>query len=330
MSKIALITGVTGQDGSYLADFLLRKKGYRVVGITRSLAASNVWRLDYFGIRRRLTLMAGDGTDGAVLRRAIRRFAPHEIYHLAAQSSVAKSWEAPEETLRANALGVVALLEAVRRYQPYARVFHPSSVEIYGVKPLPQQGELTGGAPITPYGIAKLAAHLSLRRYRERYTIFACNGILFSHESPLRPEHFVSKKVARGVALIAAGRARTIALGNVHIKRNWAYAGDVVRAMWQCLQLPKPKDVIISTPYNFSVAQFAAAAFARAGIKNWRRYITITPRFVRPGEVAVLPPARAAQRLPGWQPRVNFKQLVAHLVDYELAALRGRSIKPLW
>ena len=287
MQKTALITGVAGQDGSYLADFLLKKK-YHIVGLTTSLSKQHLYRLAYFNLLKKITLIKGDVGDGKLMTKIIKKYQPDELYNLAGLSSVAKSWGDPAENFRINAGAVIELLDCVRTASPHTRFFQASSAEIYGQAKGVITEETDTFEPIHPYGVAKLAAHKAVKIFRVHYNLFAVNGILFNHESPLRDSHFVTKIIARGAAAIARGSKKKIALGNLGAKRDFAFAGDVVEAMWRMLQETKPSDFIICTGKTFSVADVAREALAAIGIKNWRSCITIVESRKRKHEVRVM------------------------------------------
>ena len=312
----AIITGITGQDGSYLRDLLLRK-GYEVHGLLRSHAA---W--DSQPDSERLQLHVANLADADSLMSLMAEIRPHEVYHLAAQSNVRASFEAPLTTTDANAMGTLRLLEAVRRSQ-YAvgheiRFFHASSSEIFAPNPL---GPLTETSPIdpqSPYGISKACAHWSVRTYRETYGLYASNGILFNHESPLRPETFVTRKITKAVARIAHGVQKHLTLGALESQRDWGYAGDYVQGMWLMLQQEEPDDYLLATGAAHSVEDFTRAAFAHVGL-DYRKYIQQDEKFLRPKDVPcrIGDPAKARTKL-GWEPRVGFADLVKLMVEADL------------
>jgi GDPmannose 4,6-dehydratase len=323
--KKALITGITGQDGSYLAELLL-EKGYEVHGIIRRASTFNTSRID--ALYRdphvndvRLFLHYGDIADSTNLIKLLYRIQPDEIYHLAAQSHVRVSFDIPEYTGDVTGLGTVRILEAVRETQIPARFYQASSSEMFGdVAEVPQR-ETTPFRPRSPYAAAKLYAHWVTVNYRQAHGIFACNGILFNHESPRRGETFVTRKITRAVAAIKAGRQDVLHLGNLDARRDWGFAPDYVRAMWLMLQQATPDDYVVATGEAHSVREFLDAAFSHVGL-DWQQYVKVDPRYYRPTEVdLLLGDASKAQRLLGWTPSVSFKELVQLMVDADVRAL---------
>jgi len=311
-ARRALITGVTGQDGSYLAEFLLAR-GYEVYGMVRRSSTENFERLE--PIRDRLHLVQADLLDPMSLITLLSDVRPHELYNLAAQSFVPTSWAQPVLTAEFDAIGVTRLLEAIRLVDRDIRFYQASSSEMFGkVREVPQT-ELTPFHPRSPYGVAKVYAHYITVNYRESYGIFACSGILFNHESPRRGREFVTRKVSDGVARIRHGRARELRLGNLEARRDWGFAGDYVEAMWMMLQQPEPDDYVIATGQSHSVAELAETAFRHVGL-DWRDYVVEDEALKRPAEVDLLVgnAAKAHARL-GWRPRVSFEGLVAMMVD---------------
>jgi GDPmannose 4,6-dehydratase len=322
MAKRALITGVTGQDGSYLAELLL-EKGYEVFGVTRRLSASNSWRIDH--LNDRITLLQADLLDQLSLIKAVEQADPHEFYNLAAMSFVPASWDQPMLTGEFNSQGVTRALEALRRVNPKIRFYQASSSEMYGrVREVPQT-EKTPFYPRSPYGVSKVFGHYITVNYRESYDLFACSGILFNHESPRRGLEFVTRKVTDGVARIKLGMADTLALGNLDACRDWGFAGDYVRAMWLMLQQDTPDDYVVSMGVAHSVKDLVHEAFSHVGL-DWHKYVRTDPRFLRPAEVDHLigDSSNARQRL-GWQPSVDFKGLVHMMVDADIERLRHSS-----
>jgi GDPmannose 4,6-dehydratase len=316
--KTALITGITGQDGSYLAEFLL-EQGYQVGGVVRRSSTENFQRIEH--LRDRLELYQADLLDPTSLARVVDQVRPDEVYNLAAMSFVPTSWKQPVLTAEFTAVGVTRLLDAVRQVCPRAKFYQASSSEMFGkVREVPQH-ELTPFHPRSPYGVAKVYGHFITVNYRESYGMFACSGILFNHESPRRGLEFVTRKISHGVARIKRGLAPELRLGNLQAKRDWGFAGDYVRAMWLMLQQEQPDDYVVGTGETHSVEEFVQIAFDHVGL-DWRRYVVIDPQFHRPAEVDLLlaNPARARREL-GWEPRVNFEQLVRLMVDADLAAL---------
>jgi len=323
MKRVALITGILGQDGAYLANLLLEKE-YKIYGVVRRYTKLKTDNLQYFGIEKHVELIEGDMTDEASLIRIVKVLRPDELYNLAAQSFVGSSWDMPEYTLECNTKGVLHLLEAIRNHSPKTRFYQASTSEMFGnsVDPDGYQRETTVFKPASPYAISKCAAHYLVQNYRESYGLFACSGILFNHESPLRGEQFVTKKIAKGVALIKYGKLDRIELGNMHTCRDWGYAGDYVKAMWLMLQKSKADDYVIATGQTYSVRDFVEKAFAAAGIKEWEKYISINPAYVRPVDVLSLRGdySKAKKEL-GWEPSVTFDQLVKMMVEHEVNLL---------
>jgi GDPmannose 4,6-dehydratase len=322
MSKRALITGITGQDGSYLAELLL-SKGYEVTGIVRRASAPNLWRIEH--LLDRVTLRPADLLDQLSLIRVIADVRPHELYNLAAMSFVPASWDQPMLTGEYNAQGVTRVLEAVRHVDPSIRIYQASSSEMYGkVREVPQT-ELTPFYPRSPYGVSKVYAHYITVNYRESYDLFAVSGILFNHESPRRGLEFVTRKVTDGVARIKLGLTKTLSLGNLDAQRDWGFAGDYVRAMWLMLQQDKADDYVIATGISHSVRELVEVAFAHAGLA-WQDHVRTDPALLRPAEVDHLigDPSKARQAL-GWQPSVDFRGLIAMMVDADVERLSQSS-----
>jgi len=320
MAKRALITGITGQDGSYLAELLL-EKGYDVFGVIRRLSAPNVWRIEH--LLGRVTLLQADLLDQLSLIKAVDQVRPAEFYNLAAMSFVPASWDQPMLTGEFNSQGVTRCLEAIRQVDPSIRFYQASSSEMFGkVREVPQT-ELTPFHPRSPYGVSKVFGHYITVNYRESYGLFACSGILFNHESPRRGLEFVTRKVTDGVARIKLGLAADLKLGNLDAHRDWGFAGDYVRAMWLMLQQDQPDDYVVATGTAHSVQQLVEVAFGHAGL-DWRRHVKTDPALLRPAEVDHLigDPSRATQVL-GWEPTVDFDGLVKMMVDADLARLRA-------
>jgi GDPmannose 4,6-dehydratase len=316
--KRALITGITGQDGSYLAELLL-EKGYDVCGMVRRASVEKFERIEH--LRGRIRLEQADLLDQLSLIELVKKFRPHEIYNLAAQSFVPTSWSQPMLTAEFDAVGVTRLLEAVRLVDPTIRFYQASSSEMFGkVREVPQR-ETTPFHPRSPYGVAKVYGHFITVNYRESYGIFACCGILFNHESPRRGLEFVTRKVTHAVAQIKLGLARELRLGNLDAKRDWGFAGDYVEAMWRMLQQPEPDDYVVATGENHSVRELVELAFAHVGF-DWQKYVHLDPSLIRPAEVDTLigDPAKARATL-GWKPNVSFVELVRMMVDADLKRL---------
>lgn len=318
MARRALVTGITGQDGSYLAEFLL-ERGYEVVGMVRRSSTETVERIAH--LDGRIVLREGDLLDQLSLIRLLDEVQPAEVYNLAAQSYVPTSWEQPMFTSEATALGVTRMLEAIRVVNRQIRFYQASSSEMFGqVREVPQT-EQTPFHPRSPYGVAKVYGHHITVNYRESYGIFACSGILFNHESPRRGRQFVTRKVTDAVARIRAGLASTLRLGNLDASRDWGYAGDYVQAMWLMLQQPYPDDYVVATGETHTVRELCELAFARVGL-DWREWVVADPSLVRPAEVDHLRgDASKARRVLGWAPKVSFAELVAMMVDADLAAV---------
>ncbi|MDR9402293.1 MAG: GDP-mannose 4,6-dehydratase [Halothece sp. Uz-M2-17] len=327
--KIALITGITGQDGSYLSELLL-EKGYEVHGIIRRTSTFNTDRVDHIYVdphqqNAKLFLHYGDLTDGTTLRRILEAVQPGEIYNLGAQSHVRVSFDAPEYTVDTAAMGTLRLLEAIRDYQYrtgiQVKFYQAGSSEMFGkVQEIPQK-ETTPFYPRSPYACGKVYAHWQTVNYRESYNLFACNGILFNHESPRRGETFVTRKITRAIARILAGQQKYLYMGNLDAKRDWGYAKDYVKAMWLMLQQDQPDDYVVATGETHSVREFLELAFGYVNL-NWEDYVRFDERYLRPAEVELLigDPAKTKKQL-GWQPSVNFEQLVMLMVDADLTAL---------
>ncbi len=314
-AKNAFITGITGQDGSYLAELLLAK-GYDVHGLVRRSSSFNTWRIDQ--VRDRLHLHYGDLVDQNSLVRTLEVVGPDEVYNLAAQSHVKVSFEMPEYTGSVTALGVLRLLDAVRELGLPARFYQAGSSEMFGMVAETPQTETTPFHPRSPYGAAKVFGHWISVNYREGYGMHVSNGILFNHESPRRGENFVTRKITMGIAAIQQGRAKELRLGNLDAKRDWGFAGDYVEAMWRMLQQEKPDDYVVATGQTYSVREFCEEAFGYVGL-DWQKYVVVDPKYFRPSEVdLLLGDPRKARRTLGWEPKVDFKGLVRLMVDADL------------
>jgi GDPmannose 4,6-dehydratase len=323
MSGRALITGVTGQDGSYLAEVLL-DKGYEVFGMTRRASTENLERIDH--LLDRVTLIQGDLLDPHSLASALRESEPAEVYNLAAQSFVPTSWNQPVLTAEFTAIGVTRMLEAIRSVDPQIRFYQASSSEMFGkVREVPQT-ELTPFHPRSPYGVAKVYGHHITVNYRESFGLYAVSGILFNHESPRRGLEFVTRKISDGVARIKLGLTDELRLGTLDAKRDWGFAGDYVEAMWLMLQPEEPDDYVIATGEEHSVREFAEIAFERAGLE-WERHVATDPRFLRPAEVDhLVGDSSKARRVLEWEPSVSFRGLVEMMVDADLERLAGTAV----
>jgi GDPmannose 4,6-dehydratase len=332
--KKALITGITGQDGAYLTEFLL-DKGYEVYGLYRRSSTPNFWRLDALGVTQKVKLVEGDLLDQTSLIKAVEKSEPDEVYNLAAQSFVASSWKEPLYTSEVTGLGVLKVLEAIKNVNPKIKFYQASSSEMFGeVQEIPQK-ETTPFYPRSPYGVAKVFGYWTTVNYRESYNMFTCNGILFNHESPLRGEEFVTRKVTKGIAEIKKGLRDYIELGNLDSKRDWGYAGDYVEAMWLMLQQGKPDDYVIATGETHTVREFVELAFKEAGIdivwkgiglaevgydkNSGKTLVKVSEQFYRPAEVEILigDPSKAKKTL-GWQPKVSFRGLIKLMVEADL------------
>jgi GDPmannose 4,6-dehydratase len=320
--RTALITGITGQDGSYLAEFLL-EKGYRVAGTVRRSSSENFSRIDH--IREKVWLEQADLLDQYSLLDVIKRVEPDEVYNLAAMSFVPTSWTQPVLTTEFDAVGVTRILEAIRLANPSIRFYQASSSEMFGkVREVPQR-ESTAFHPRSPYGVAKVYGHYITVNYRESYGLFACSGILFNHESPRRGLEFVTRKVTDGVARVKLGLADDLRLGNLDARRDWGFAGDYVKAMWLMLQQEQADDYVVATGEQHTVGELVEIAFAHVGL-DWQKYVRQDPAFYRPAEVdTLLGDASKARDELGWEPECSFEQLVQMMVDSDLAALSARS-----
>ncbi|MDG2305219.1 MAG: GDP-mannose 4,6-dehydratase [Candidatus Binatia bacterium] len=319
--RVALITGITGQDGSYLAEFLL-EKGYKVAGTVRRSSTENFSRIEH--IRDRIQLEQADLLDQYSLLDALKRVEPDEVYNLAAMSFVPTSWSQPVLTTEFDAVGVTRILEAIRLANPKIKFYQASSSEMFGkVREVPQK-ESTPFHPRSPYGVAKVYGHYITVNYRESYDLFACSGILFNHESPRRGLEFVTRKVTDGVARVKLGLASELKLGNLDARRDWGFAGDYVKAMWLMLQQDAPDDYVIATGEQHTVEELVDVAFAHVGL-NWKEFVKQDPAFYRPAEVETLlgDSTRARTEL-GWEPECSFHQLVEMMVDSDMAALSAK------
>lgn len=330
MAKRALVTGITGQDGSYLSELLL-SKGYEVHGIMRRSSSFNTERIDHLyrdphEAPVQLVLHYGDLMDGSSLRSIISQIQPDEIYNLGAQSHVRVSFDQPVYTVEADALGTLVLLEAIRDACPKARYYQAGSSEMFGkVREIPQK-ESTPFYPRSPYGCAKVFSHWQTVNYREAYNLFASNGILFNHESPRRGETFVTRKITRAATRIKEGLQETVYLGNLDAKRDWGFAGDYVEAMWLMLQQDAPDDFVVATGETYSVRQFAEAAFSILGL-DWEKYVRLDSRYLRPTEVdLLLGDSSKARRVLGWSPKVSFRQLVEMMVEADWKVARREKL----
>lgn len=324
MAKRALITGITGQDGSYLAELLLGK-GYEVYGLVQRHATDPYENMNH--LLDKITVLTGDLGDSGSLLRAVEASQPDEVYNLGAQSFVKASWDLAELTGDITGVGVTRLLEAIRAAKPDARFYQASSSEMFGKVRETPQTETTPFHPRSPYGVAKVYGHFITMNYRESYGMFACSGILFNHESPRRGREFVTRKIAEAAAKIKLGMASELRLGNLEAKRDWGFAGDYVEAMWLMLQQDTPDDFVVGTGENHSVQEFCERAFAHVGL-NWKDYVVQDEAFMRPAEVdELIADASRAKRVLGWQPKVSFEELVTMMVDADLQRLGAANQK---
>jgi len=326
MAKSALITGILGQDGPYLAKFLL-EKGYKIYGMIRRYSNPNFENLDYLGMTNKVEYVDGDMADESSLNQLIRLLRPDEVYNLAAQSFVGDSWTMAKLTTEVNALGVLYLLNAIKLFSPTTKFYQASTSEMFGLQNTNgYQDEKTPFHPRSPYGISKVYAYWMTVNFRESYGLFTCNGTLFNHESPIRGLQFVTRKITDGVAKIKFGLVKELRLGNLEAKRDWGFAGDYVGAMWLMLQQKKADDYVVGMGENHSVREFVELAFKYVGIANWKKYVVIDPRFKRPAEVPALK-ARVdkAREVLGWRPKVSFKGLVKMMVEADIK--RAQSLK---
>ena len=319
--KSALITGIMGQDGAYLAKLLL-EKGYKVYGFVARRSTPSNWRLQFLDIVDQVELIEGDLTDISSLCRALKKSQASEVYNLGAQSFVATSWEQPILTAQVTGVGVVNVLEAIRLTDPSIKFYQASTSEIFGLIQEPQQSEKTPFYPRSPYGVAKLYGHWITVNYRESFDIFGCSGILFNHESPLRGIEFVTRKVTDAVARIKQGKQQKLRLGNIDAKRDWGFAGDYVEAMWLMLQQEKPDDYVVATGRTTTVRDMCRIAFSHVGL-NHEDYVVIDPEFYRPSEVDVLlgDPAKAKAKL-GWEAKTSLEELIQMMVDADMDRVR--------
>ena len=317
MAESALITGITGQDGAYLAQLLLTK-GYRVFGLLARRSSDTLWRLSELGISRDVTLVDGDLTDMTSILRALEASAAEEVYNLGAQSFVATSWRQPLLTANVTGIGALNVLEAIRIHNSKARFYQASTSEMFGLIQADRQDESPPFYPRSPYGVAKLFAHWTTVNYRESFGLHASSGILFNHESPLRGIEFVSRKVTDAVARIKLGKSKELRLGNIDARRDWGFAGDYVEAMWLMLQQEKPDDYVIATGVTTTVRDMCRLAFEHVGLE-YEKHVVVDPKFLRPAEVDVLlgNPAKAEQKL-GWKAHTTLQQLIEMMVDADL------------
>ena len=326
MKKTAFITGMTGQDGPYLAKFLA-DRDYKVYGLIKRYSNPNLDNIKWLGIENDIELVTGDITDDNNINHIVRSIKPQEFYNLAAQSFVGASWELSKLTTEVNSIGTLNILNAIKSNSSNTKFYQASTSEMFGnsAEYNGQQTETTPFKPRSPYGVSKLYGHWITVNYRESYSMFACSGILFNHESPLRGREFVTRKITDAVARIKLGIGDSITLGNLDSKRDWGFAGDFVEAMWLMLQQPVARDYIVATGKQHTIEELLAVAFEHVGISEWQNYIKIDPRFKRPAELHSLcgDPAMAKNLL-GWEPRTTFKQMICDMVDADLKRLQSR------
>jgi len=322
MNKIALITGITGMDGSHLAEFLI-DKGYKVFGMVRRSSNANFININSF--KHKIHFVNGDISDQNSLLRCLKDSNPDEIYNLASQSFVGESWNTPEQTSNVTGLGVLRILESIREFNPKIKFYQASSSEMFGRMVQNPANENTPFYPRSPYGVSKLYGHWITINYRESYNLFACSGILFNHESERRGIEFVTRKISNGVAKIFLGIENSISLGNLEARRDWGYAPDYVEAMWMMLQKENPSDYVIATGKDYSIREFLNFAFDVIDIKNWKKYVKIDQRFYRPAEVDVLRGdySKAKKEL-GWEPKTDIKDMVQKMVTNDIDLLKTK------
>jgi len=323
MKKTALVTGILGQDGPYLAKLLL-EKGYRVYGLMSRYSNPNFSNLEYLGLMNKVDFVEGDLTDESSLINIVKNTRPEEIYNLAAQSFVGGSWDQAKLTTETNAVGVLYLLNTIKFFSPITRFYQASTSEMFGLGHTNGfQDENTPFHPRSPYGVSKVYAYWMTVNFRESFGLFTCNGILFNHESPIRGIQFVTRKITDGVARIKLGMAKELRLGNLESRRDWGFAGDYVEAMYLMLQQKNPDDYVVGTGENYSIGEFVEKAFLAAGISDWKKYVVIDPRFKRPAEVPNLKAKPdKAHKLLGWKPKVSFDELVKMMVEADLKRLK--------
>jgi GDPmannose 4,6-dehydratase len=322
MKKTAFVTGMTGQDGPYLAKLLL-EKGYHVYGLVKRYSNPNLDNLKFLKIENDIDLIIGDITDDSNINHLVKAIKPNEFYNLAAQSFVGSSWELNKVTTEVNAVGVLNILNAIKMHSAETKFYQASTSEMYGNGDGSRQNELTPLQPRSPYGVAKLYAHWITRNFRESYSLFACSGILFNHESPIRGKEFVTRKITDGVARIKLGLKDKITLGNLDAKRDWGFAGDYVEAMWLMLQQSQPDDFVIATGEQHTIRELLEKSFAAAGISDWQKHVDTDPKFKRPAELHSLCGDYAkAEKVLGWKPRTSFDSLVQMMIEADIQRLQ--------
>jgi GDPmannose 4,6-dehydratase len=324
MKRTAIVTGMTGQDGPYLAKFLL-EQDYHVYGLVKRYSNPNLDNLAWLGIDQDIELVTGDITDDSIINNLVRAIRPTEFYNLAAQSFVGASWELNKLTTEVNAMGPLNILNAIKMHSSNTRFYQASTSEMYGNSDGTQQNEITPFHPRSPYGVSKLYGHWITVNYRESYGLYACSGILFNHESPLRGREFVTRKVTDAVARIKLGLTDSVTLGNLDARRDWGFAGDFVEAMYLMLQQPEARDYVIATGQQHSIGDLCRVAFEHVGIQDWQSLIRSDPRFKRPAELhSLCGDSSRARKLLGWQPQVDFETMIRGMVDADLCRLQPR------
>lgn len=323
MKKTAFVTGMTGQDGPYLAKLLV-EKGYQVYGLVKRYSNPNLDNIKFLGIEDDIELVTGDITDENSMNHLMRSLQPNEVYNLAAQSFVGISWDLNKLTTEVNSMGPLNMLNAIRNHSPNTRFYQASTSEMFGnATGWARQGENTPFRPRSPYGVSKLYAHWMTINFRESYSLYACSGILFNHESPLRGREFVTRKVTDAVARIKLGLAKDVTLGNLDARRDWGFAGDFVEAMWLMLQQPEARDYVIATGEQHSIRELLEVAFDHVGIKDWEQLVKSDPRFKRPAELySLCGDSEMARELLGWEPRTSFETMIRDMVDADLKRLQ--------
>lgn len=322
MKPTAFVTGMTGQDGPYLARLLL-ERGYRVYGLIKRYSNPNLENLAWLGIENDVELVTGDITDDGCMNHLVRQIRPREFYNLAAQSFVGVSWDLNKLTTEVNCMGPLNILNAIRQHSADTRFYQASTSEMYGNSTGGQQDESTPFHPRSPYGVSKLYSHWITVNFRESYGLYACSGILFNHESPLRGRDFVTRKITDGVARIRLGLADRLTLGNLDSRRDWGHANDFVEAMWLMLQQPEARDYVVATGEQHTIREFLQEAFSYVGLPHWSQYVSSDPRFKRPAELhSLCGNSGRARELLGWQPRCDFRSLVRDMVDADLERLK--------
>jgi GDPmannose 4,6-dehydratase len=323
MKRTAFVTGMTGQDGPYLARLLL-EKGYQVYGLVKRYSNPNLENLKWLGIENDIELVTGDITDDGNMNHLMKTLRPNEFYNLAAQSFVGISWDLNKLTTEVNSMGPLNILNAIKTHSPNTKFYQASTSEMYGNSDGNKQNETTPFHPRSPYGVSKLYSHWITVNFRESYSLYTCSGILFNHESPLRGREFVTRKITDGVARIKLGMAKDITLGNLDARRDWGFAGDFVEAMWLMLQQEEAKDYVIATGEQHTIRELLDIAFKHVGLPHWTQYVSSDPRFKRPAELhSLCGDSSRAQKLLGWQPKVTFEQMVKDMVDADLERLKG-------